>query len=90
MAASVAVEAKMAAMEVVEASKEAMVAVVATMAAMAVVAALEVVEDIKEVDMAAEVVSSSPLKEEITEVVAEEVTLEAMDSMESHLEQHRK
>ncbi len=90
MAASVAVEAKMAAMEAVVASKVAMAVVVATMAAMAVVAASEVVEDIKEVDMAAEVVSSSPMKEVITEVVVEEVTLEAMDSMESHLEQHRK
>ena len=80
MAATGAVEAMRAATEVVVASKEATEAV----------AASEVVEDIKEVDMAAEVVSSSPMMEAITEVVEEEAILEEMDSMESHLEQHRK
>ena len=80
MAASVAVKATRAVTEVVAASKE----------GMEVVAASEVVEDIKAADMAAEVVTSSHMKEAITEAVVEEATLEEMDSMVSHLEQHRK
>jgi hypothetical protein len=90
MAASGAVEVMMAALGAVEAMRAATEVVGASKEATEVVVASEVVEDIKEEDMAAEVVSSSPMKEAITEVVVEEAILEEMDSMESHQEQHRK